>query len=162
MPKTCPVGHHCNDPAELFQCQPGTYQNDTNTTVCKPCELGQYCPTNGMDTTIPCHIGTYQNLTGQKECIPCPEKTNCIQGMNIIKYLKEISKQISSLFFQFKKVGTVNYGVCRAGYECKGGQPNQCAIGTFNGEVNSICKTCPDGQYTEKRKYTISRSYKLE
>ena len=83
LPETCPVGHHCNDPAELFQCQPGTYQNEPNATVCKPCELGQYCPDNGMDTTIPCHIGFHQNTTEQTECVRCPEKTNCTQGMNL-------------------------------------------------------------------------------
>lgn len=31
------------------------------------------------------------------------------------------------------------------------GQPNKCDIGTFNDEVNSKCKTCAEGFYTEKR-----------
>ena len=90
IPETCPVGYHCENPAELFRCQPGTYQNDLNTKSCKLCELGNYCPNHGMDTTFPCHIGFYQNQKGQTECIKCPAQTNCIEGMNLINFFVEI------------------------------------------------------------------------
>ena len=200
LPETCPVGHHCENPAELFQCQRGTYQNDLNSTSCKQCELGNYCPKHGMDTTIPCHIGTYQNQIGQTTCMKCPAQTNCIEGMNliitpIIQVQDDLISETHTLriqyeytqkecmgvaiegidiwymgvigllkfknskanlkpIFKFIKVETINYGECPAGYECFGGQPNQCAIGKFNDEVNSKCQLCPDGFYTEQRKFT--------
>ena len=84
MPETCPVGHHCNDPAEVSVCQPGTYQNSENQKTCKLCESGHYCPDLEMSQMFRCQIGTYQNNKGQINCIRCPEKTNCIQGMNSI------------------------------------------------------------------------------
>ena len=87
MPETCPVGHHCKNTAQLFQCEPGTYQNERNMTSCKLCELGHFCPNHEMDTTVACHIGFYQNQTGQTQCLKCPEKTNCTQGMKMIIYI---------------------------------------------------------------------------
>jgi len=103
MPKICPVGHHCNNTTEMFKCQPGTYQDDENAIICKPCKRGRYCPSPGMIKAIYCHIGTYQNRTGQSECIQCPEKTNCIKGMNSNHNIL-IDKQNVILFFDFLKL----------------------------------------------------------
>jgi hypothetical protein len=43
-----------------------------NATICTPCPVGTYQPTDGMISCIPCSNGTYGSSNGSTTCTKCP------------------------------------------------------------------------------------------
>ena len=69
---------------ECELCDAGSYQDETGTTVCKPCTPGYYCA-EGAAAALPCPGGTHKNvslavMTSVDQCIICPVGTYCPVG----------------------------------------------------------------------------------
>lgn len=96
----CPAGSSCgNGTADPSPCDAGTYQPNVKETVCLPCEIGHYCPSNSSSPVVcpagnycpaespyprPCENGFYGNGTGLQapdDCSPCITGSYCTNGI---------------------------------------------------------------------------------
>eukprot|EP00698_Gefionella_okellyi_P001450 TRINITY_DN11405_c0_g1_i11.p1 TRINITY_DN11405_c0_g1~~TRINITY_DN11405_c0_g1_i11.p1 ORF type:complete len:2212 (+),score=424.46 TRINITY_DN11405_c0_g1_i11:34-6669(+) len=111
-------------PAACVQCTPGTFNNQTGSTVCDLCEPGFFSRTGATNCTE-CFAGTFvQNAT----CAYCPAGS-------------------------FSNVSAaVGCTSCEEGYYAESGATvcTACAVGTYwsqAGDVN-VCLNCTAGSYT--------------
>lgn len=147
----CPPGKYCPiGTVQPLGCPPGSYQDESGKTYCKPCPPGYYCYQNTttyipyrcpqghycpLNTTHPfqfkCWPGTYNPYTLQTNssaCLPCDPGKYC-QGYGL-QYVTDN---------------------CYGGYYCPSGARNAtmitCPAGYFcpNGSANK--QPCPGGQY---------------
>jgi len=104
----CDIGYYCPAGAEeKIKCLPGTYQDQTGQSVCKPCEQGYYCaydsalgyvvrkicdngfycPANS-EKEYPCPAGTYYSgasIFSSTSCIPCTDGSFCLfKGLSAV------------------------------------------------------------------------------
>ncbi|KAL8432734.1 hypothetical protein Efla_004403 [Eimeria flavescens] len=144
-----------------LMCYPGTYQRDSGSAHCLPCEAGKFCQKLNMTdgTRCPessycpegsvapklCPAGTFSSQAGldsKDDCEACPPERYC--GDSGLK---------------------APSGSCHAGYYCGGGSassaPNDdtagnqvCAEGYYCPTGSSSPTACPEGTYSPSRQAT--------
>ncbi|KAL3877080.1 hypothetical protein ACJMK2_034835 [Sinanodonta woodiana] len=150
----CPSGYEVSAVTDCRICPVGNYKDNSVNTfgVCIACPAGYTSPTNGstsiMNCTIhqcsagsknnanktgcvKCPLGTYQPLIDQLDCLTCPANSSTRQdGNNNI---------------------TACETYCSSGQEKVGDSCNQCPIGYYKDNNESLfgtCQRCPDGYVT--------------
>lgn len=56
-------------------CNPGTFANETMSSVCLSCTPGRYSPDSNASACSECGHGEYQEKAAQTTCTPCPDHT---------------------------------------------------------------------------------------
>jgi len=81
--QACPLGHYCPETHQTKQpCPPGTHQDGTSQTACKPCALGYYSDSYASTTCTQCPAGSYCP-SADKPPIICPFGTYSTLGSTI-------------------------------------------------------------------------------
>ncbi|KAL3926142.1 MAG: hypothetical protein SGPRY_003439, partial [Prymnesium sp.] len=164
-PTPCAMGTFArtNGTARCEVCEPGTYQNDTAATGCRPCPDGAYC-TEGASAPLPCPGGTAQTpnatMTSANDCNDCGEgtfcpvgsvtETLCAPGTYNDKSKQQVCQRCEAGTFQDEE-GATTCKACERGSFCKRGAaaPLPCESGTFSGATDlsekSQCSLCPPG-----------------
>ncbi|CBZ49792.1 hypothetical protein NCLIV_002800 [Neospora caninum Liverpool] len=146
----CPKGHKCDTAgARPVACEPGTYQDSTTSTECKPCPPGKFCSAAGLqEPSGDCAAGFFCTA-GSKTARPgpgneggacpagwvCPEGSAAPRGCPLGQYTEEEGQQACQ--------------ACPAGKFClKAGEaPQPCKSGHVCDAGSGVGRPCPAGSY---------------
>lgn len=83
-PVDCPMGYYCPKSTEYatqYPCPAGYYLNSVGSKVlgeCRPCSLGNYCPSVGQSAKTPCPVGMYNDFSNTADaCLTCDAGRYC-------------------------------------------------------------------------------------
>ncbi|EDV25654.1 uncharacterized protein TRIADDRAFT_55968 [Trichoplax adhaerens] len=134
----CPAGYNCTLTSVISLCDPG-YYSTLGEAGCTACPLGNYCPSSGMNFTIPCPSGYYADSTSSTSCTQCPAGSACSNSA---------ASPVGCPSGQYSSDGSVTCELCPAGYNCTlTSVISLCDPGYYSTLGEAGCTACPLGNY---------------
>ena len=143
----CPIAHYCpSNSSQPIMCPPGTYANETQTSVCNSCPTGYFCANGAIVSACPMGFYCPQGTTSVN-FKPCPRGTySDVSGLSSVDQCKPCSKGM----YCSELNATAVTGSCDPGYYCVSGvdRPNPVnTTGSCNGSQVGVGDACPLGFY---------------
>ena len=155
----CRQGHYCprgDISACPVPCPSGTFNEHVGLkqlSECQQCTAGEYCVTEGLNsTTGPCPPGYYCPLgTAEPDSYPCP--IGFYRNSSARESFQDCTECLSGYFCDQEGLGQPKD--CPEGYFCVTGStfPQPCTLGTYGNSTNlrrsTDCTPCPGGRYCD-------------
>jgi len=167
----CEPGFYCSGGVR-FPCDPGTFSNDTGSlscAVCGTCQPGRFvvenCSSLQTGTCENCPSGTYSDEIDGIDCKTCPEGFFCPEASpgplscgGLSLYCPPGSSEPQNVRTAYYTTPTfassrtrTGQQPCEQGFQCIGGQREECPEGTFSSVEQTSCDDCtlcPPGRFT--------------
>ncbi len=167
-PITCPPGTRRGDFGLCYDCDPGTFNNETVTlltpTTCIDCPYGYHSSVAGSATCLACGNGFYQDERGKLSCKTCPAGYQCPSGIDGV--INPIICETGSFSASQAHICTPCDGgsyqdqqgqstclACPEGHYCALGSAvyTPCSVGTFSSAGSSLCSLCESGSFQDEQ-----------
>lgn len=152
-PTPCPVGTY-NDATQAttvnacLPCPSGSFCTEGQTSP-SSCPIGHYCPSSGMNSSLPCLPGTYCPLRGMNTSTPCAAGFYCPSDGNTDQKKCDAGSYCPRSFMTEPLT-------CNAGNYCPEGSSAEipCAAGFYQpsqgASMKGQCQPCLAGNYCPK------------